>query len=67
MESAKSRIERLQNIDLEYVKQGREKGIEQNVKEKITIDLLECLGYDKVKDMDFEHLLEIKEPISLCL
>jgi len=51
----KEEILKLQNIDLDDVTQSRKSGVEQNVKEKIIIPLLELLGYDKVKDMDFEY------------
>jgi len=55
------KIETLQNINLDYVKQGKKRGIEENVKIIIVEPLLECLGYDKTKgDLDFEHLIRNK-------
>ncbi len=48
----------LQNIDLDDVKQGRKTGIEENVKQKIVIPLLQLLNYTIEKDMDFEHHVE---------
>ncbi|MGI0090423.1 MAG: hypothetical protein ACREBS_01815, partial [Nitrososphaerales archaeon] len=34
---------------------GRKSGTEENVKIKVVIKLLNLLGYDTQKDMDFEH------------
>jgi hypothetical protein len=55
------KIKKLANIDIEDVRLGRTTGIEENIKEKIVVDLLELLGYDKVKDMDFEHHVRNKK------
>ena len=48
------------DIDIDSVKQGRDKGIEENIKNKIVIELLELLKYDRVKDMDFEYFVQNK-------
>ena len=53
-------IEKIQNIDLDDVWQGKKSGVEENVKLKIILPLLEALGYEPVKDMDFEHFVENK-------
>lgn len=53
-------IEKIQNINLDDVWQGKTSGIEENVKLKIVLPLLEALGYDRTKDMDFEHFVENK-------
>ena len=57
----KQTILELQNIDLDVVTQGRKKGVEQNIKQKIILPLLELLGYDIIKDMDFEHNVRNKK------
>lgn len=53
-------IEAIQNIDLENVWQGKKSGVEENVKIKIVLPLLEALGYNPETDMDFEHYVENK-------
>lgn len=55
------RLLNLIDIDVDSVKQGKESGIEENVKNKIIIELLELLGFDRVKDMDFEHYVQNKK------
>jgi len=54
------RIKELQNIDLDNVSFGKKSGVEENVKLKIVLELLKLLGYDTVKDMDFEHFVKNK-------
>lgn len=51
----------IQNIDLNDVTQGRKRGVEENIKQKIIVPLLELLGFDKNKDMDFEHTIRNKK------
>src|SRR3989304_879358 len=53
-------IETIQNIDLHDVWQGKKSGVEENVKLKIVLPLLGALGYETIKDMDFEHFVENK-------
>lgn len=54
-------ILKLQNINLDYVKQDKKKGTEENVKIILVEPLLELLGYDKTKgDLDFEHIIRNK-------
>ena len=55
------KIRDLQKIDLDEVTQNRKKGVEENVKNKIVIPLLELLDFNKVKDMDFEHAIKNKK------
>jgi len=57
----KNKILDLQNIDLDEVTQGRKRGVEQNIKNKIVIPLLELLDFNVVKDMDFEHTIRNKK------
>lgn len=54
------RVKELQNIDLDDIFLGKKTGVEENVKLKIVIELLKLLGYDVVKDMDFEHYVKNK-------
>jgi len=54
------KISEIQNIDLADVWQGKKTGVEENVKLKIVLPLLEELGYNSVSDMDFEHFVENK-------
>ena len=54
------RVKELQNIDLDDVLVGKKKGVEENIKLKIVIELLNLLGFDVVKDMDFEHYVKNK-------
>ena len=53
-------VKELQNIDLDDVLVGKKTGVEENIKLKIVIELLKLLGYDIVKDMDFEHYVKNK-------
>lgn len=53
-------IKAIQNIDLSDVWHGKRSGVEENVKLKIVLPLLKELGYDTVRDMDFEHFVENK-------
>jgi len=39
---------------------GRRTGVEENIKIKVIIPLLNILGFDTTKDMDFEHHVENK-------
>jgi type I restriction-modification system DNA methylase subunit len=55
-----TKILEIQNIDLADVLQGKRGGAEENVKLKIVLPLLQELGFDPVKDMDFEHFVENK-------
>ena len=55
-----NQIEAIQNIDLEDIWQGKKSGVEENVKIKIVLPLLEALGYKASTDMDFEHYVENK-------
>ncbi len=48
------RVKELQNIDLDDVLVGKKTGVGENIKLKIVIELLKLLGFDLVKDMDFE-------------
>lgn len=54
------RIKKLQNIDLDDIFVGKKSGVEENVKVKIVIELLKLLGFELVKDMDFEHYVKNK-------
>ena len=55
-------IKKIANIDLEKeVKRKRRGKVEENVKIKIIIPLLELLGYDPIKDLDFEHKVRTKK------
>ena len=56
----KDKILNLQNIDLDLVTYGKKSGVEENVKLKIIIPLLQLLGYDINKNMDFEHSVRNK-------
>ena len=50
------KVEELAGIDIARdVRQGRRGSVEENVKIKLTIPLLELLGYNVRRDMDFEH------------
>lgn len=40
--------------------QGKKSGVEENVKIKIVLPLLQSLGFNPAKDMDFEHFVENK-------
>jgi adenine-specific DNA-methyltransferase len=53
-------IKNIQDIDLQDIWQGKTSGVEENVKLKIVLPLLNILGYDPIKDMDFEHFVENK-------
>ena len=57
---SKEKILELQNIDLNLVTYGKKAGVEENVKLKIIIPLLQLLGYDINKNMDFEHSVRNK-------
>lgn len=58
--SIQDQIKMLAQLDIDkYVRRGAEK-VEENVKIKLTIPLLELLGYDRVRDMDFEHHIRNK-------
>ena len=61
MDKLKNKLLALQNLDLDEVAQGRKKGVEENVKNKIVVPLLELLDFDVVKDMDFEHAIRNKK------
>lgn len=50
----------LQNLNLQDVWKGKKSGVEENVKIIIVLPLLELLGFDRQKDMDFEHYIENK-------
>ncbi len=55
-----NQIKMLSQMDIDkYVRRGTEK-VEENVKIKLTIPLLELLDYNKVRDMDFEHHIRNK-------
>ena len=54
------KVKELQNIDLDDVLVGKKTGVEENIKLKIVIELLKLLGFDIVKDMDFEHYVKNK-------
>ena len=53
-------IKEIANIDLTAVKRNRRGRVEENVKIKIIVPLLQLLGYDLVKDLDFEHKVRNK-------
>lgn len=55
-----SGIEAIQNIDMKDVWKGKKSGVEENVKIKIVLPLLQSLGFNPAKDMDFEHFVENK-------
>lgn len=56
----KDKITRLAKLNIsKYVKRGK-KRVEENVKIKLTLPLLELLEYDAQKDMDFEHHVQNK-------
>jgi len=57
----KKEILKLQNIDLNLITYGKKAGVEENVKLKIIIPLLQLLGYDINKNMDFEHSVRNKK------
>lgn len=57
----KEDILKLQNINLDLVTYGKKAGIEENVKLKIIIPLLQLLGYDINENMDFEHSVRNKK------
>ena len=48
------RIKELERVDLSLIEMNRE-GNEENVKNMLTVPLLEILGWKKVQNMDFEH------------
>lgn len=49
-------INRLSGLNVVYdVCNGKREGVEENIKNKITIDLFKALGWDKTSQMDFEH------------
>jgi len=50
----REKIIELSKIDFEDIKQGRKSGLEENVKNKITRRLLECLNWNEQKDFDYE-------------
>lgn len=51
----KTKIKKLASLNVnKYVRRAEGK-VEENVKIKLTLPLLELLGYDVQKDMDFEH------------
>lgn len=51
----KKKIKKLASLNVnKYVRRAEGK-VEENVKIKLTLPLLELLGYDVQKDMDFEH------------
>jgi len=54
------KVKELQNIDLDDVLVGKKTGVEENIKLKIVIELLKLLGYNIVRDMDFEHYVKNK-------
>lgn len=58
---SKEKILELQNIDLNLVTYGKKAGVEENVKLKIIIPLLQLLGYNINKNMDFEHSVRNKK------
>ena len=51
---------KIQKTDLADVWKGKKSGVEENVKILIVLPLLEALGFDRQKDMDFEHFVENK-------
>jgi len=52
MKPSKEDIEKIVHIDLEkHVSRKLRRKAEENVKLKIIVPLLECLGYDKVVDL----------------
>jgi type I restriction-modification system DNA methylase subunit len=51
-------ILKIQNTDLENIWKGKKSGVEENVKVIIVLPLLEALGFDRERDMDFEHYVE---------
>ena len=56
----KDRITRLAKLNIsKFVKRGKGR-VEENVKIKLTLPLLELLGYDAQKDIDFEHHVKDK-------
>jgi type I restriction-modification system DNA methylase subunit len=56
----KDRLTRLAKLNIsKFVKRGKGR-VEENVKIKLTLPLLELLGYDAQKDMDFEHHVKDK-------
>lgn len=58
--SIENQIKTLAQLDIDkYVRRGTEK-VEENVKIKLTIPLLELLGYNKVREMDFEYHVRSK-------
>ncbi|MBS3134509.1 hypothetical protein J4214_04735 [Candidatus Woesearchaeota archaeon] len=58
-------ILKLQNIDLNLITYGKKAGVEENVKLKIIIPILQLLGYDVSENMDFEHSVRNKRAIIL--
>jgi tetratricopeptide (TPR) repeat protein len=62
MKPDKKDIEKITSIDLEKdVKRKGKRKAEENVKIKLIVPLLEKLGYDTVKDLDFEHRVRTKK------
>ncbi len=59
-------LKNLEQVDLELVRAGRA-GNEENVKNMIVTPLLECLGYDKIEHMDWEHPVLRKKRIDIAL
>lgn len=53
-------ILKIQNTDLANIWKGKKSGVEENVKVIIVLPLLEALGFDRERDMDFEHYVENK-------
>ena len=60
-EEGKREIERISRLSvIRDVCQGRTSGVEENIKNKIVIKVLQALGWDLEKDMDFEHHVQNK-------
>jgi len=60
MSESQKIIQRILHVDWKDITQGRSSGVEENIKNKVVVDFLEALGYDRARDMDFEYFVENK-------
>ena len=61
MPQANNDIEKLANLDVDKYVRKALGAAEENVKIKVVIPLLNLLGYNTEKDMDFEHHVQKKK------
>ncbi|MFH1650428.1 MAG: N-6 DNA methylase [Candidatus Woesearchaeota archaeon] len=51
----------IQNSSLDEITQGRQTGVEENIKQKVVVPLLKLLNFKLETDMDFEYVVKRKK------